>query len=53
MDLSNHDSPLLPLTPCATCTAGMATRHGRICERCAARIHAELDADLLTLEVDP
>lgn len=51
MDLSTHDSPLLPLMPCATCPNGMATLHGRICERCAARVDAELDADLL--EVTP
>lgn len=49
MDLSTHDSPLLPLIPCQTCAAGRATLHGRICERCAARVDAELDIDVLTL----
>lgn len=53
MDLSSHDSPLLPLIPCQTCDTGMATRHGRMCERCAATVHVELDLDLVALEVTP
>ena len=50
---SPHHSQLLPLIPCQTCEHGMATRHGRICERCAALVHVELDADLAALEVTP
>lgn len=46
MDLSSHDSPLLPLRPCATCPDRLAARNLLICEGCAARI----DAQLLDLE---